>query len=261
MCGDFHWHDFLQCLDVAVKFPILVVFLCLTQFFTDISTQILIRCFHLSAYWVLETVAALDDFFLHIFDACAKLFGDIWYVHTTEFEDTCNDTVLDIGRGGFFIFFNDTFAEYIGLFKFLYPVSFFICRFLKLFKSEYIGIVHIIAEKRNGGVLIEVSVCADKIIVCLVEFVKQRFQPLIAFVLGLIGKNFRKSFLDGGVRLEAFHFRMPFYLIGIHFERLCTGCRVDKQFAISDKYLTNLFVGHYIGNRSGIAFAKFLCLE
>ena len=221
MCGDFHRHDLLQCLDVAVKFPILVIYLCLTQFFTNISAQVVIRCFHLSGYRVLETVTALDDFFFHILDTCTKLFGDVRYIYTTEFEDTCNNTVLDIGRSGFFLFFNNTFAEYIGLVKFLYPVSFFICRFFKLFKSVYIGIVHIISEKRNGGVLVEVSVCADKIIVYFVEFVKQRFKSLIAFIRSLIGKDFRKSFLDSGVCLKAFHFRMPLYLVGIHFERLC----------------------------------------
>ena len=187
VCGDFHWHNLLQRLDVTVKFPILVVFFCLTQFLTDISAQILIRCFQLPGYRVLETVTVLNDFFLHIPDTCSKLFGDVRYIHTSEFEDTCNDTVLDIGRGRFFLFFNDTFAEHIGLVKILYPVSFFICRFLELFKSEHIGIVHIIAEKRNGSVFVEVSVCADKIIVCLVEFVKQGLQPIIAFILGLIG--------------------------------------------------------------------------
>ena len=261
MCRYFHWHNFLQRLDVAVKFSILVVFLCLTQFFTDISAQVLIRCFYLSAYRIFETVAVLDDFFLHLPDTCTKLFSDVRYIHTAEFEDTCNDTVLDIGRGGFFLFFNDTFSEYIGLVKFLYPISFFICRFFKLFKGKYIGIVYIIAEKRNGGVLVEVSVCADKIIVCLVEFVKQGFQPLIAFILGLIGKDFCKGFLDSGVRLETFHFRMPLYLISIYFEELCACCRVDVQLSVFDKHFANLLAGHCISDNFCVTLAKFLRTE
>ena len=221
MRRNFHRHNLLQCPDVTVKFPILVVFLCLTEFFADISTQVLIRCFHLPGYRVLEAITTFDYFILHILDTCTKLFRDVWYINTTEFEDTCNNTVLDIGWSRLFLFFNNTLAKYIGLVKFLYPVPFFICRFFKLFKSEHIGIVHIITEECNGCVLVEVSVCGNKIIVCLVEFVKQGLQSLITFVLGLIGKDLCKGVLDGGVRLETFHFRMSFYLIGIHIERLC----------------------------------------
>ena len=105
------------------------------------------------------------------------------------------------------------------------------------------------------------SVCADKIIVCLVEFVKQGFQPLIAFILGLIGKDFCKGFLDSGVRLETFHFRMPLYLISIYFEELCACCRVDVQLSVFDKHFANLLAGHCISDNFCVTLAKFLRTE
>ena len=244
VCGNIHGHDILQCLDVAVKLPILVVFLCLTQFFTHVSALVTECHFYLSVYRVFKAKTAFNDFFLDSGFALAKLFDYVWHIHTAELEDTGNDTVLDIGRGRFFLFFNHTSVHHVRLAKCLLYTAFPVTGLLVSFNRRNVGIIHIMAQKRNGGVLVEVSVCAGKIIVCLVEFIKQGFQPLIAFILSLIGKDFCKGFLDSGVRLETFHFRMPLYLVGIHFERLCTCSRVDIQLSVFHKHFANLLAGY-----------------
>ena len=120
---DCHWHNFLQCLDVAVKFAVLVVLLCLTEFLTHIATQILIRHFHLSCSRVFKAVTALDDFCLYFGFTLSELFCDVWNIYTTKLEDTCYNTVLDIGRHWLRLLFNNTLAEYIGLTELLHLVT------------------------------------------------------------------------------------------------------------------------------------------
>ena len=263
MSRDSHRHNLLQCLDVAVKFAVLVVLLCLTEFLTHIAAQILIRHLHLSCGRVFKAVTAFDDFSLYLGYALSELFCDVWNINTTKLEDTCDDAVLYVGRHWLCLLFNDTLAEYISLAELLHLVTLCIGRLLKLFKGEHVCIVHIVAEERNSSILVEMSVGGYKVIVSPVQFRKQRLQSLVVLVVDLVFKHFCKCFLDCVVCLEALNLCVPLYLVGIDFERLCSTDGVDVQLTVLDKHFANLLAGHCINHVCTVCLlvAELLCCE
>ena len=236
----------------------------MTEFLTHIATQILIRHFHLSCDGVFKSVTFLDYFRLYFGFTLSELFCNVWNINATILKDTCYNAILDVGWCRLFLFLNDTSAEHIGFPEMLYLVALCIACFLILFKSEHVCIVHIVAEERNSGVLVEMSVCDHKIIISLVEFGKQRLQPLVSLVLCLIFKNFSKCFLDCAVCLKALNLCVPLNLVSIHFERFSTLKCVCVKFVVFHKQFTQLFALHRFCKSCGIIgcpFTKLLSSE
>ena len=173
MGRNIHRHYLLQSLDVSVIHSVFVVLLCLTEFLTYIAAQIQIRHFNLSGSRIFKTVTTLDDFLFYLFGTLVKMLCNVWNINATILKDTCYNTILDVGWCRLFLFLNNTSAEYIGFSEMLYLVALCIACFLILFKCEYICIVHIVAEERNSGILVEMSVSSHKIVIRFVEVIEQ----------------------------------------------------------------------------------------
>ena len=227
-----HRNDLLQRLDVSVINAVLVVLLCNTEFLTDIAAQILKRYLYLASSRILKAIAVVDDVFSYILDILSELTCNVRHINSSKFENAGDDSVLDIGRGWLFFFLHYTFAEYICLSELLDFIAVLVSGFLVFLKREHIREIHIISQERYGGILVEVSVGAYKIIISLVQFVKQRFQPLVALIVCLIVQNIGKSILYGFVSLETFQFRVSLDLVGVHFKRIISTDTGNDKFAV-----------------------------
>ena len=222
-----HWNNLLQRLDVAVKFAVLVVLLCLTELLTNIATQILVRHFNLSCGRVFKTETALDDFRLYFGFTLPELFRDVWNINAAILKDACYNAILDVTWCRLFLFLNNATFHHIGFTECLFNASFAVSNLLIILNRCYICIVHIVAEECNSSILVEMSVSRYKIVIRFVEFGKKRLQSIVVIVGDLVSENSRKGFLNCAVRFKALNLCMSLYLVGIDFKGLSSTDGID----------------------------------
>ena len=237
---DVHWQYLLQCLDIAVIEAVLVVFLRLAELLTHIAAQILIRQLQLLRQRVLKSIAVVDDVSPYFFRRFSELSGNVRNINAPEFEYTCDDTVLDIGWGRLLLLLDNSLAEDVCLAEMPFFPTGNVGGFIVLLKSKHVRVVHVIAEECNGGILVEMSVCGYKIIVCLIEPFKQRPQATVTLVVDLIVEKIGKSFLDGRISIETLDFRMSLDLVAVHLERIIASDVGNDELAVIDIHFTYL---------------------
>ena len=237
MGRDIHRHYFLQCLDVSCVLTILVVGLCLFQFLAHIAAQILVRHFHLPCGRVFKTESAFDDFMPYDILAHAELPCNVGYIYASVLEHAHHNSVLDVFGVWFAFLFHDTTFHHVCLVVGLDHTAFAVSLLLIGLQREHIWIVHIIAQPCQLVVLVEMAVGTHKVIVCLVEFRNQRFQPSIVLVLCLILHHVRQCGLDGCIGIETLLLGVSFYLLVVHFKRIVTAQTCVDEFTVFHVHL------------------------
>ena len=192
MCRNVHRDNTLQSLDVGIVASALVIVQSLAEFLTHISTLVLVGNLNLTGDRILEAKTAIDNLVLHFVFRLAQSIGNILHVNTSVLVHAGNDGILHVMRLRLLGLLNHTLAEDVTLAEMLGMAAFLVAHVLVCFKREHIRIVNIPAEECQLCILVEVAVGSYKVIVCLVELIKQRFQSLVALILRLVCKHIIK---------------------------------------------------------------------